>query len=60
LRKNGREIDCELRFHGEPYGWEVQFLHNGELAYGQRLVKRSDAIENVERQRTRLAAEGWR
>jgi hypothetical protein len=22
---------CELRFHGESYGWEVQFLERGEL-----------------------------
>lgn len=22
---------CELRFHGESYGWEAQFLERGEL-----------------------------
>lgn len=22
LHKNGRRVDCELRFHGESYGWE--------------------------------------
>jgi hypothetical protein len=60
LGKNGRQVECELRFHGEPYGCEVQFLHTGELAYGQRFVKGSDAIQNAERQRTRLLAEGWR
>ena len=32
LRKNGKQIDCELRFHGESYGGECQCLHNGELA----------------------------
>jgi hypothetical protein len=31
LRKNVHQIDCELRFHGESYGWEVQFLERGEL-----------------------------
>jgi hypothetical protein len=24
-------ISCELRFHGESYGWEVQILEGGEL-----------------------------
>ena len=24
-------MSCELRFHGESYGWEAQFLERGEL-----------------------------
>jgi hypothetical protein len=24
-------LSCELRFHGESYGWEAQFLERGEL-----------------------------
>jgi hypothetical protein len=24
-------MSCELRFHGESYGWEVQFLERGQL-----------------------------
>ena len=24
-------MSCELRFRGESYGWEVQFLERGEL-----------------------------
>jgi hypothetical protein len=40
LRKNGRQVDCELRFHGESYGWECQCLYDGDLAYGQRFVLR--------------------
>ena len=24
---------CELRFHGESYGWEVQFLEGGDLYF---------------------------
>ena len=24
-------MSCELRFHGESYGWEVQFIERGEL-----------------------------
>jgi hypothetical protein len=59
LRKNGRWVDCELRFHGESYGWECQCLHDGELAYGQRFTLRQDAIEEAEAQRARLIGEGW-
>ena len=53
LRKNGKQIDCELRFHGESYGWECQCLHNGELAYGQRFVLRELALSEAESQRER-------
>lgn len=59
LRKNGKQIDCELRFHGESYGWEVQCLHDGVLAYGQRFVFREGAVAEAEAQRQRLAREGW-
>ena len=24
-------MSCELRFHGESYGWEAQFFDRGEL-----------------------------
>jgi hypothetical protein len=29
--KDGRRVDCELRYHGDTYGWECQFLSDGEL-----------------------------
>jgi hypothetical protein len=59
LRKNGRQVDCELRFHGEAYGWECQCLHNGELAYGKRCPLRALALKEAEAQRRRLLAQGW-
>jgi hypothetical protein len=31
LRKNGHHVDCELPFHGDPYGWGAQFLERGEI-----------------------------
>ncbi|PYR02267.1 MAG: hypothetical protein DMG00_29270, partial [Acidobacteria bacterium] len=31
VRADGPPMSCELRFHGEPYGWEAQFLERGEL-----------------------------
>lgn len=59
LHKNGRRVDCELRFHGESYGWECKCLYNGELAYGQRYLLRAGALEEAETQRRRLVKEGW-
>src|SRR3954469_4486716 len=59
LRKNGRQIDCELRFHGESYGWECQCLHDGVLAYGQRFVLREGALAEAEAQRQRLLRGHW-
>jgi hypothetical protein len=59
LRRNGSQVDCELRFHGESYGWECQCLHDGELAYGRRFPMRELALEEAEAQRQRLSAQGW-
>jgi hypothetical protein len=39
-------MTCELRFHGESYGWDAQFLERGELCYSRRFI-------------TRRAAEQW-
>jgi hypothetical protein len=33
--RDGTLMDGELRCHGE-YGWEFQFLYNGNPAYGRR------------------------
>ena len=50
LRKKGKQVDCEPRFHGESYGWDVQFLYDGGLAYGRRYLMRKDAVEEAEAQ----------
>jgi hypothetical protein len=60
LRKNGRQIDCKLRFHGESYGWECRFLHEGELAYSQRFVLREQALSKADTQRARLIKQAWK
>jgi hypothetical protein len=60
LHKNGRQIDCALLFHGESYGWEVRFLYDGELAYGQRFVLKAGALAEADAQHSRLEREGWR
>lgn len=59
LFKPGRRIDCELRFHGESYGWECQCLEDSGLRYGQRFVLRAEALDEAEAQRRHLIGEGW-
>ena len=59
VRKNGRHVECELRFHGESYGWECQCLYDGELAYGRRFARHDLALDEAEAQRQRLLGEGW-
>jgi hypothetical protein len=59
LVKNGRQIDCEPRFHGESYGWECQFLLDNQLAEGRRFVFRELALQEADVQRRRLLAKGW-
>lgn len=41
------------------YGWECQFLFNGEFAYGRRWTMRAEALAEVEEKRQELEAEGW-
>jgi hypothetical protein len=48
MRKDGKQVDAELRGHGE-WGWECQFLYNGEPAYGRRWVTRAAIAEADER-----------
>src|ERR1700704_4660524 len=43
LRKNGKQVDCELRFHGESYSG-VSVPARRELAYGRRYITRQDAL----------------
>jgi hypothetical protein len=49
---------CELRFHGESYGWQATILRNGELAISQRFELREQAIYWSEEQR-RDFERGW-
>jgi hypothetical protein len=42
---------CELRFHGENYGWEAQILREGELVIGQRFDLRRQAVQWAEAER---------
>ena len=45
-------MSCELRFNGESYGWEAQFLERGELWYRRGcFALRKQAIAWAEEER---------
>jgi hypothetical protein len=45
-------MSCELRFHGESYGWEAEFLERGELfASRDGFVTRKAAMAWAEEER---------
>jgi hypothetical protein len=51
-------MSCELRFHGESYGWEVQFFERGDFWYGQgAFVTRALAVQWAEEERKAIEAE---
>ena len=52
-------MSCELRFHGESYGWEAQFFERGEFWYGHgAFVMRAQAVQWVELERAALEQGG--
>jgi hypothetical protein len=58
LTKGAKRVDAELLYQGE-HGVEVQFLHEGVMAYAHRWPMRAHAIQEAEEQRARLLREGW-
>jgi hypothetical protein len=58
LRKDGRQITCELRSHSE-YGWEVQLFRDGEFCAGRRFDLRAQAVAHAEQTLRDLEREGW-
>ena len=49
---------CDLRFHGESYGWDATILRDGELAISQRFLLKAAAIEFANAQRADFER-GW-
>jgi hypothetical protein len=48
-------MSCELRFHGQTYGWEAQFFERGELLFALgAFVTHQGAIQWAEDERQRL------
>lgn len=58
LPKNHRTVDAELLYDAE-YGVEVQFLYNGELAYGRRWTTRGLAVDEASDKHQELERAGW-
>jgi hypothetical protein len=51
-------MSCELRFHGESYGWEAQFLVRGELLMSRgAFVTRAAAVLWAETERGALESQ---
>jgi len=52
-------ITCELRFHGESYGREAQFLERGDLFYSRgAFVTRALAVQWATEERQYLEEQG--
>lgn len=48
-------MSCELRFHGESYGWEAQFLKRGHLVFSRgAFVTRALAVQWAELERAAM------
>jgi hypothetical protein len=48
-------MSCELRFHGESYGWEAPFFERGELfASHGGFVTKALAVQRAEAERTAI------
>jgi hypothetical protein len=58
MRKDGHQLDAQLRGHGE-YGWEVQFLNDGEFYAGRRFNRHAQAVAHGDEIRRDLERKGW-
>ena len=56
--KDGKRIDADLLFQAE-HGVEIQFLHQGVMAYGRRRTLRAEAIHEAASKRVELEQQGW-
>lgn len=58
---DGVGMSCELRFHGESYGWEAQFFERGELFYSRgAFILRETAVRWAEQERHDMEKGGAR
>jgi hypothetical protein len=57
-RQGGKRVDAELLFHNE-HGVEVQFAHDGVMAYAHRFRLKADTVAEAAYHRVRLEREGW-
>jgi hypothetical protein len=53
-------MPCELRFHGESFGWEAQFFERGDLRYSYgAFVTKAAAIRWAEEERGAMEVRPW-
>ena len=53
---DGAPMRVELRFNGESYGWEAQFLERGELLFSHgAFATKALAIQWAEQERVSMA-----
>jgi hypothetical protein len=55
--KDGRQLDCELRDHGE-WGVEVQVYREREFLYGRRWPRRALALEEAHERKAQYLRDG--
>jgi hypothetical protein len=58
LTKNGKQIDAELLYHAD-HRVEIQFVHEGVMAYGRRWTLREQAIQEASARKLELEALDW-
>jgi len=51
VRKDHVNWTCELKFHGESYGWEAQIYRETDFRIGRRFILREEAIGWAEQER---------
>lgn len=51
VRKDHVTWSCDLRFHGESYGWEAMILRDGDLAISRRFALKAVAAQWAEFER---------
>jgi hypothetical protein len=57
IRKDGQQLDCDLRDHGE-WGVEVQIYREPEFLYGRRWPTRALALEEADQQKATYLRKG--
>ena len=58
LSKDDKQVDCELRRHGE-YGVEIQFFYRGEFSHSRWFERREFAMAEADIRRSELEGDGW-
>ena len=52
-------MSCELRFHGENFGWEAQFFERGELFFSHgAFITKAAAVRWAEEERKTIEKGG--